>query len=151
MPGYHTKRISLPDGKFIEIVVIGGDDAPGVELQAHAADVATDLATALAATETRTVRDLHLCPECASGLVYPVGWDERRSDRWSITLRCPNCEWWHTGEYGDGEVERFDDVLNEGTELLLDALRSFSRSNMQDDVERLIEAIDTGLIQPMDF
>jgi len=148
MPGYHTKRISLPDGKFIEIVVFGGEDGAAAEAQAPG----TDMATVPAATETRPpVRDLHICPECVCDLVYPVGWDERRSDRWSITLRCPNCEWWHTGEYGDGEVERFDDVLNEGTEYLLDTLRSFSRSNMEDDVERLIEAIESGLIQPMDF
>ena len=95
--------------------------------------------------------DLHVCPECTGQLVYPVGWEERRGDSWEITLRCPDCEWWHTGEYHDDEVERFDDALNDGTEDLLATLRTFARANMEDDVERLVEAIHCDLILPMDF
>lgn len=95
--------------------------------------------------------DLHVCPECAGDLVYPVGWEERRGDAWEIPFRCHDCEWWHTAEYNDDDVERFDDALNDGTEDLLASLRTFARANMEEDVERLVEAIRADLILPMDF
>jgi hypothetical protein len=144
MRSYNTKRIALPGGKFIEVVVFGGETTtesvePAVNEQESAVATATDAV------------DLHICPECAGALVYPVGWEERRGDAWEITLRCPDCEWWHTGEYQDEEVERFDDALNDGTEELLANLRTFARANMEEDVERLIEAIEADLILPMDF
>jgi len=95
--------------------------------------------------------ELHLCPSCSSGLVYPVTWEERLGDRWSIERRCPNCEWRENGEFAQDDVEVFDDVLNEGTEDLLVALRNFARANMESDVERMIDAINLDLIEPMDF
>ncbi len=143
MRSYNTKRIALPGGKFIEVVVFGGETADNAE------PLMTDQDSAVAtATEQQ---DLHVCPECAGDLVYPVGWEERRGDAWEITLRCPDCEWWHTAEYNDDVVERFDDALNDGTEDLLASLRTFARANMEEDVERLVEAIQADLIMPMDF
>lgn len=142
MRNYQTKRIALPGGKFIEVVVFGD------EAEEHVSAPAEQDGVVAVATQQS---DLHICPECASDLVYPVGWEERRGDSWEITLRCPNCEWWHTGEYHDEQVERFDDALNDGTEELLANLRTFARANMEEDVERLVEAIHSGLIQPMDF
>lgn len=144
MRSYQTKKIALPGGKFIEIVVFGEDNV--TENVTAEAQGQGEAAVAVA-----TQHELHECPECASDLVYPVGWEERRGDSWEITLRCPNCEWWHTGEYHDDEVERFDDVLNDGTEELLASLRTFARANMEEDVERLIEALNADLIMPFDF
>lgn len=144
MRSYNTKRIALPGGKFIEVVVFGGEAHENLEPSTMMSEQNSPVAT------TEQV-DLHVCPECASELVYPVGWEERRGDAWEITLRCPDCEWWHTGEYGDEVVERFDDALNDGTEDLLANLRTFARANMEEDVERLIEAIEADLILPMDF
>ena len=143
MRSYNTKRIALPGGKFIEVVVFGGEATDDLEPTMNEQN-------SLVATATERV-DLHVCPECAGGLVYPVGWEERRGDAWEITLRCPDCEWWHTSEYHDDEVERFDDALNDGTEELLATLRTFSRANMEEDVERIIEALESDLILPMDF
>ncbi len=143
MRSYNTKRIALPGGKFIEVVVFGGEATEHLELPVTEQD-----ATVATATEQQ---DLHVCPECAGDLVYPVGWEERRGDAWEITLRCPDCEWWHTGEYNDDIVERFDDALNDGTEDLLASLRTFARANMEEDVERLVEAIQSDMILPMDF
>ncbi len=142
MKSYQTKKIALPDGKFIEIVVFGDQypDPPTSE-----ADGAVTVAT-----ET-TTEPLHVCPDCSGEMVYPVQWDERSGDSWEITLRCPDCEWWHTGEYRDEMVEQFDEVLNDGTEQLLENLRTFARVNMEEDIERFVRAIDTGLIEPMDF
>ena len=143
MRSYNTKRIALPGGKFIEVVVFGGDADQNTETA-----TVTEQNSPVAVTEQV---DLHVCPECSGQLVYPVGWEERRGDSWEITLRCPDCEWWHTGEYHDDEVERFDDALNDGTEELLGALRTVARANMEEDVERLVQAIHDDLILPMDF
>lgn len=143
MHSYNTKRIALPGGKFIEVVVFGADAD-------HEMETTTDVTEQNSPVAADQV-DLHVCPECTGQLVYPVGWEERRGDSWEITLRCPDCEWWHTGEYHDDEVERFDDALNDGTEDLLATLRTFARANMEDDVERLVEAIHCDLILPMDF
>lgn len=140
MKGYRTKKISLPGGRVIEIVYFS-DPEPTGEAAAAADTAPADSPAPL----------LHVCGQCDSDLVYPVAWEERSGDSWRIERRCPNCEWTHTGEFTQDEVELFDDVLNEGTEELLVNLRNFARANMEEDVERLIEAIRLDRIQPMDF
>lgn len=145
MKGYHTKKIALPGGRVIEIVYFSeGED--GETAEAVIQDVPGDPEDGL---ELRS--GLHVCPDCDSDLVYPTSWEERAGDGWRIERRCPNCEWRHAGEFDHDDVERFDDALNDGTEDLLATLRSFARSNMEADVERLIEAIQLDLIEPMDF
>ena len=151
MKGYRTKKIALPGGKVIEIVYFSepnGDAvaAPGVEVEIEEADPGLD-----EFSRDELALDLHVCPSCESDLVYPVSWEERAGDSWRIERRCPNCEWRHTGEFSQDEVELFDDALNDGTEDLLVNLRNFARANMEADVERLIEAIRLGRIEPIDF
>lgn len=141
MRSYSTKRIELPGGRFVEVVVFDDPGAPetigsGVEDRETTAPIETGL---------------HVCSECSGDLVYPVTWEERRGNAWEITLRCPECEHWHTDEYSGEIVDRFDDVLNSGTEQLLSDLRTFARVNMEEDVERFVRAIRQDLILPMDF
>lgn len=150
MKGYRTKKIALPGGKVIEIVYFSDPDGAEAGTEAQAA-VAGAVDEPLAAMGLDDECELHLCPRCESDLVYPVSWDERSGDLWRIDRRCPNCEWTHVGEFTQEEVELFDDVLNEGTEELLIGLRNFARANMEEDVERLIEAINLDRIIPMDF
>ncbi len=141
MKGYRTKKIALPGGRVIEIVYFS-DPEPGDKPNADA-DVTRHA--------PKPVVDLHVCDACSSDMVYPVSWDERSDETWFVERRCPNCEWRHEGEFHQSEVEVFDDVLNDGTERLLTQLRECARSNMEADVERLIAALDTDLILPMDF
>lgn len=151
MKGYRTKKIALPGGKVIEIVYFSepeGDEV-AVEATVTAADDPADPLALLGVDGEES--EMHLCPRCEGDLVYPVSWEERAGDLWRVERRCPNCEWTHTGEFTQDEVELFDDVLNEGTEELLVNLRNFARANMEEDVERLIEAIRSDQIQPMDF
>jgi hypothetical protein len=147
MKGYRTKKISLPGGRVIEIVYFseptnGDDDTTSSMSGPHAPSRGDDRSGRLS---------LHVCEQCESDLVYPVAWEERSGDRWRIERRCPDCEWRHVGDFHQSEVESFDDVLNEGTEDLLVSLRTFSRSNMEADIERIIEALQLDLIEPMDF
>lgn len=162
MKGYRTKRIALPGGRMIEIVYFyetpaepvdaPATDEPSAEVAAVATAQADPASPPLPAQEpSRAAPALHVCPECDGRLVYPVAWEERSDDRWRIERRCPSCEWIDAGEFDQAEVEDFDDVLNDGTETLLTVLRSFTRANMEEDVERLIDALASGLIEPMDF
>lgn len=146
MKGYRTKKIALPGGRVIEIVYFSEPEGDTPDLLAKETAVAPD-------PEDDTVPHggLHVCEQCSSDLVYPVAWEERSGDRWRIERRCPNCEWRDTSEFHQNDVEVFDDILNEGTEDLLVTLRNFARSNMEEDIERLIEAIHLDLIEPMDF
>lgn len=143
MRSYTTKRIELPGGRFVEVVVFG-EGEPETRIN-EAPESPAPVAEVAAGPE------LHVCPECSGQLVFPVAWEERSGSSWEITLRCPDCEWWHTDEYDGESVDRFDDVLNDGTEQLLSDLRTFARANMEEDVARLLRAIEQDLILPMDF
>jgi hypothetical protein len=94
---------------------------------------------------------LHVCPSCASELVYPTDWEPASRKRWSVDLRCPDCEWLGNGVYAQEIVDRFDEVLDDGTEQLLDDLNLLARANMEEQVERFIAALRAGQILPEDF
>ena len=88
---------------------------------------------------------------CGSDLVYPVEWDEAGATHWEVTLRCPNCEWAGTGVFEQTIVERFDEVLDRGTEALVRDLKRMMHANMEDEIERFVTALDADHILPDDF
>ena len=94
---------------------------------------------------------LEECPCCPSVLVYPVDWCEAPGARWHLELRCPNCEWRVRDFYDQDRVDRFDEVLNDATDHLIDALETATRENMTADVERFMAALNAGHIVPFDF
>ena len=95
--------------------------------------------------------DLHICGACDSNLVYPVEWDEAGATHWEVTLRCPNCEWSGTGVFEQGVVERFDEELDRGTEALVRDLKRMMHANMEDEIDRLVSALEGDHIVPEDF
>jgi hypothetical protein len=121
----YVRKVVLPSGKTIE--VISFED--------------------LAPRET----DIHVCPECASELVYPVSWEEADRSRWEVSLRCPNCEWHVTDIFEEDAIQRFDETLDRGTEALVADLRKLTRANMEEDVERFVSALMAGHLLPEDF
>ncbi len=137
---------------MIEIVYFAepGDDVADAAAAVVRRAVEED-AAAVAVPATEGPAPLHVCPSCASDLVYPVSWEESSGASWELERRCPNCEWRHVGEFGDEELTSFDEALNEGTEALLLSLRDTTRANMEASVERMIDAIKLDLIEPMDF
>lgn len=153
MKGYRTKKIALPGGRTIEIVYFAdaGSENDSAAEASHALAQRPAGDAAQAPGVDAATGGLHVCPECDGELVYPVAWEERSEERWRIERRCPNCEWRDVGEFDQMDVEDFDDVLNEGTEGLLLALRNFSRANMAADIERIITALNADEILPMDF
>jgi len=129
-----VKRVVLPSGKTIEIVYFA-DAAERVDQ---------------APPQTRT-SDLHVCPECSSGLVYPLAWEEAGEQAWELALRCPNCEWQGDGVFSQKIVEHLDEQLDRGTQVLVRDLKQLMHANMEEEVERFIAALNAGHILPMDF
>jgi hypothetical protein len=119
-------RIVLPSGRRIEVVRFNDDPA-------------TDR------------RPLHICPECSSSLVQPVYWSEASDDNWELLLNCPNCEWNTEGVYSQAEVEELEDRLEEGLADMLADLQRLAQSNMADEIDRFVQALDANLILPEDF
>jgi len=140
MHDYRTKKIALPSGQMIEIIYLIDPDAPADPAELHPVDGGHLEAL-----------PLHYCQECGSDLVYPVSWQETSEGIWTILRRCPNCDWHETGSFEQAEIEPFDEAIEVGMEILLTELRTWAYSNMNDDVELLIDALDRDLILPIDF
>ncbi len=95
--------------------------------------------------------ELHICGECSSELVYPTDWAPASARKWAVELRCPDCEWRGGGVYGQDAVDRFDEVLDEGSQSILDDLTKLTHANMEEEIERFVDALDRELVLPEDF
>jgi hypothetical protein len=129
----YVRRVVLPSGRAIEVVYFENQPA-------HPSAGRLD-----------EVTDLHICPECAKHLVYPVEWQEASATHWEVRLRCPNCEWQTVGLYDQETVDRFDHELDHGTEALVRDLKRLTRANMEEEAERFSSALASDAIWPMDF
>ena len=96
-------------------------------------------------------QNLSLCPRCERDLVYPVDWAPAGVRGWSISLRCPECEWHSKGVFEQEVADRFDDALDAATESVLEDLQLLTRSNMESQIERFVEALAEDWILPEDF
>jgi hypothetical protein len=134
---HYVRRVVLPSGRAIEVVYFENQLPPAEAPAARTADPAVD--------------DLHVCPDCTAGLVYPVEWDEAGDNDWEVCLRCPNCEWSRTGTWSQSTVDRFDEELDRGTEALVRDLKRLTRANMEDEVDRFVRALQADAILPEDF
>ena len=121
-----VRKIILPSGRSIEVVRFD------------------DLAEP-------TVRQLHICPACASDLVQPQDWAEMPDARWQMTLQCPNCAWLEAGVYDQLEVELLEERLDAGVEEMITDLRRLTRANMVAEVDLFVAALAHDLILPEDF
>ena len=95
--------------------------------------------------------ELHVCPQCRSELVFPIDWAPHDRRSWAVALRCPDCEWHGDGVYAQDVVDRFDEVLDDGTEQLLEDLNLLTRANMEEQIERFCAALRADQILPEDF
>jgi hypothetical protein len=132
--GHYVRRVVLPSGRAIEVV--------------YFETLAEDAAASPAGGP---LRDLHICPDCDRDLVYPVEWEEVSPTHWEVMLRCPNCEWHCVGTFDQPTVDRFDEQLDDGTEILMCDLRRMQQANMEDETERFVRALNADAILPEDF
>lgn len=131
---HYVRRVVLPSGKTIEVVYFEDLSVPAEAIRAQEAPA-----------------ELHVCPGCASELVYPVEWEEAGPEHWEVELRCPNCEWNGTGVHSQDAVERFDEILDLGTEAVVRDLKRLMHANMEDEIDRFVGALRDDLIVPEDF
>jgi hypothetical protein len=104
-----------------------------------------------AAHGANTAAEPHVCPSCSSHLVYPLEWAPVDMCHWRVELRCPECEWTSAGLYEQSALDRFDQILDDGTDALLEDYRRLQRSNMEAELERFSLALSTDLVMPEDF
>src|SRR3954447_18727020 len=129
---HYVKRVVLPSGRAIEVVYFDNTDAPAPAAPGRG-------------------RELHVCPGCEGDLVYPVEWEEASPTHWEVLLRCPNCEWSEVDTFDQDTVDRFDLKLDRGTEQVMRDLKRLIQANMEEEVERFVQALDSDAIWPMDF
>jgi hypothetical protein len=133
--GQYVRRVVLPSGRSIEVVyfeALGGNAPPE-------------------ARPDQSTRALHVCPDCRRDLVQPVEWEEASATHWEVVLRCPNCEWHEIGHFDQATVDRFDEELDLGTEVLIRDLKRLQQANMEDEIERFVEALNADAVLPEDF
>jgi hypothetical protein len=133
--GQYVRRVVLPSGRAIEVV--------------YFETLADEAAAAVPASAP--LRELHECPCCDRDLVYPVEWEEVSPTHWEVLLRCPNCEWSEVGTFDQPTVDRFDEKLDIGTEILIRDLKRLQQANMEDEIEVFVRALDVDAILPEDF
>jgi len=141
-PGDHQlKRIVLPSGKTIEVVYF--DHASFATPAEH-----REAPVERPADEER---ELHVCLNCGSHLVYPVQWEEAGARTWHVTLRCPECEWAEGGVFTQDQCDRFDDELEAGTDALTRDYKRLITANMSEEIDRFAAALRVDAILPVDF
>jgi hypothetical protein len=138
---HYVRRVVLPSGKTIEVVYF----------EEHPAVSGADAPAATRQIDTTRDADLHICGCCNSELVYPLDWEESGATHWEVTLRCPNCEWSGTGVFEQTLVERFDEELDRGTEALVGDLRRLMQANMEEEIDRFVQALEADALLPEDF
>jgi len=129
---HHFKRVALPSGKTIEVLHF--DEPSGEQPQAK-----------------QLTSTLDVCAECDKDLVYPADWEEAGRQAWRVTLVCPNCGCERRDVFADDAVEALEEALDRGTDAIARDYRALLRSNMADEVESFVAALDADAIQPMDF
>jgi hypothetical protein len=129
------ERVALPGGEHFEATP-----------HAHASRE-----RGAATLRQRPSGDLHICPACDCTLVQPVEWAPAGRSLWRVELRCPECEWRDSRVHDQKTMDRYDEVLDEGTEALLEDLTQLSRAIMEEEIERFVGALQRDLIQPEDF
>ena len=139
---HQLKRIVLPSGKTIEVVYFD-----------HASFAASRPEPVEAPTERPDgeERELHLCANCDSRLVYPVQWEEAGAKSWNVTLRCPECEWTEADVFTQAQCDRFDDELEAGTDALTRDYKRMVTANMSEEIDRFSAALRVDAILPSDF
>ncbi|MFP5451101.1 MAG: hypothetical protein ACLGG9_05040 [Thermoleophilia bacterium] len=153
MSDYRSTKITLPGGREIEIVYLG-DVRPETLDASRAGEIAHELDEMLHAALTvfdRERPEMWLCGSCPGDMVRPLVVEPADGGTFRVERMCPDCGWHDDGTFTHEQVESYHDALEEGAEEMLTALRTMSRLNMEDDVDRIITAIRCDLIQPMDF
>lgn len=133
MDDHDVERFIFPDGSERDMIVFEHDEAESP------------------ASLVPGRPEANVCPLCHSPLVHPTDWQRTGPTVWRITLRCPNCETTRTVQLSREEVEQYNRVLYEGTEMLARQAEQLTRRHFQEETDKFVAALEADLILPIDF
>jgi hypothetical protein len=145
--GYRIELFVFPDGTSVEMIVFDKT----AQQRGAAMPAAPPAPCCVPAPGPGDDAGVRTCPACGSTLVYPVEWERSGESSWTMTLRCPECETRREVLLGRASVEQFNRELYHGAQLIAREAERMSRRNFEDEVERIVVALERDLIQPMDF
>jgi hypothetical protein len=155
---YKIELFVFPDGSRVEMIVFDAAARARGAVQASPASpgpaAAAPARTAPAPCCVPTPRedpDAHHCPVCGGTLVYPLEWDRSGPASWTMILRCPECETRREVTLGRASVEELNRELYQGAQAIAREADRLTRRNFEDEVERMVAALECDLILPMDF
>lgn len=116
------RRIELPSGKIIEVDSHGN-------------------------------LPLHICGGCGSNLVFPLEdtIEETEDERFSMTLRCPNCELCTDLIAKPEDCYALDDELEDAYCQMSKQLSNLTWANFAEEIERFVALMNDDRILPFDF
>jgi hypothetical protein len=163
---YKIELFIFPDGMSVELMVFdrtrsreAAAPAPTVQPAVAAAQCSTSAAAPPKAAPAPCRvppppledGEAHRCPVCDSELVYPTDWDRSGQSSWTLHLRCPECETRREVTVGRAGVEQLNRELYFGAQALAREADQMMRRNFEDEVDRIVIALERDLILPMDF
>ena len=119
----YVRRVVLPSGKTIEVVYFERD--PTARRRPGSAGRSTTSTSAPSAPRTSSTR--------------PSG--KRPATHWEVTAPLPQLRVGRDGIFDQDVVERFDEDLDRGTEVLVRDLKRLTHANMEDEIERFMRAL----------
>jgi len=150
--GYKIELFVFPDGSQVELIVFDRSArGRGAGAAATARMKTAPEPCCVPAPAPADEPEAERCPVCGSTLVYPVDWDRSGPGSWTLALRCPECETRREVTLGRASVERLNRELYQGAQALARAADRVMRRNFEDEVERIVAALERDLILPMDF
>jgi len=154
---YKIELFVFPDGTQVEMIVFDpasggrGAAAAGSKPKAPARTKPAPAPCCVPAPPSHEETHPHSCPVCRSTLVYPIDWDRSGPATWTLILRCPECETRREVRLGRASVEEFNRELYQGAQAIARAADLMTRRNFEEEVERIVVALERDLILPMDF
>jgi hypothetical protein len=162
---YKIELFVFPDGTTVELIVFepdgsrGGapsaalrtrEDTPPVGPRTERSGAAEGTLPAEAPEEI-PADEAHICPCCASDLVYPVDCRRETPATWILDLRCPNCERTRRIKLGHAGVQKMSRRHSQEARAMARQAETMKRRHFEEEAARIVEALTCGLILPMDF
>jgi ribosomal protein S27E len=142
----------FPDGTSVEMMVFGQlRQRRSVQAPKSAPTATAPLPSCAPPPPPQEDLEAHKCPVCGGTLVYPVDWDRSGPSAWTLDLRCPDCETRREVTLGRASVEQLNRELYFGAQALAREADQMIRRNFEDEVDRIVTALERDLILPMDF
>ena len=96
------------------------------------------------------MEDLQICPVCKGKLVYPtrtIG----LTNISRVSLRCPECFLDRLVEVSNTKATEFLQVHIKMKQALERQVKRLEKTNMEEEIEKFVYALNRDYIQPLDF